>query len=66
MTPMMEILWQLWHKLDMKADILTYWHVRTEYSILEVEFGELEIGEGQEAPTQIWEKSEGEERGHMA
>ena len=26
----------------------------------------LRVGEGQEAPTQIWEKSEGEERGHMA
>ena len=24
------------------------------------------VGEGQEAPTQIWEKREGEERGHMA
>ena len=24
------------------------------------------FGEGQEAPTQIWEKREGEERGHMA
>ena len=23
------------------------------------------VGEGQEAPTQIWEKREGEERGHM-
>ena len=26
----------------------------------------LGFGEGQEAPTQIWEKREGEERGHMA
>ena len=26
----------------------------------------LGVGEGQEAPTQIWEKREGEERGHMA
>ena len=26
----------------------------------------LEVGEGQEALTQIWEKREGEERGHMA
>ena len=26
----------------------------------------LGVGEGQEAPTQIWEKMEGEERGHMA
>ena len=26
----------------------------------------LGLGEGQEAPTQIWEKREGEERGHMA
>ena len=24
------------------------------------------VGEGQEAPTRIWEKKEGEERGHMA
>ena len=24
------------------------------------------VGEGQDAPTQIWEKREGEERGHMA
>ena len=24
------------------------------------------VGKGQEAPTQIWEKREGEERGHMA
>ena len=24
------------------------------------------VGEGKEAPTQIWEKREGEERGHMA
>ena len=24
------------------------------------------VGEGQEAPTRIWEKREGEERGHMA
>ena len=24
------------------------------------------VGECQEAPTQIWEKREGEERGHMA
>ena len=26
----------------------------------------LRFGEGQEAPTRIWEKREGEERGHMA
>ena len=26
----------------------------------------LGFGEGQEARTQIWEKREGEERGHMA
>ena len=26
----------------------------------------LGVGEGQEDPTQIWEKREGEERGHMA
>ena len=26
----------------------------------------LGVGEGQEGPTQIWEKREGEERGHMA
>ena len=26
----------------------------------------LGFGEGQEAPTQIWEKREGEEGGHMA
>ena len=26
----------------------------------------LGVGEGQETPTQIWEKREGEERGHMA
>ena len=25
----------------------------------------MEVGEGQEAPTRIWEKREGEERGHM-
>ena len=24
------------------------------------------VGEGQEAPTRIWEKRKGEERGHMA
>ena len=24
------------------------------------------VGEGQEAPTQIWEKREGEERGNMS
>ena len=24
------------------------------------------VGEGQEAPTRIWEKREGEERSHMA
>ena len=27
---------------------------------------DLGVGEGQDAPTQIWEKREGEERGHMA
>ena len=26
----------------------------------------LGVGEGQKAPTQIWEKREGEERGRMA
>ena len=26
----------------------------------------LGFGEGQDAPTQIWEKREGEERGHIA
>ena len=26
----------------------------------------MRVGEGQEAPTRIWEKREGEERGHMA
>ena len=26
----------------------------------------LRVGGGQEAPTQIWDKREGEERGHMA
>ena len=33
------------------------------YILHRLNFG---FGEGQEAPTQIWEKREGEERGHMA
>ena len=37
-------------------------------SILNIAYqrSNLGVGEGQEAPTQIWEKREGEERGHMA
>ena len=36
MTPTMEIIWQLWHKSDMKAEI---WHVSLEYIILDGNHG---------------------------
>ena len=45
----------------MKYDIYDMPHLnRSSYREL------MEFGEGQEAPTRIWEKREGEERGHMA
>ena len=50
----------------MKQVIYEFWH--TEISILNISSSRSNLGvwEGQEAPTQIWEKREGEERGHMA
>ena len=42
------------------------WH--TDISGLNIAYYRLNfgVGKGQEAPIQIWEKREGEERGHMA
>ena len=53
MTVMTQVRYEGWH-----TDILG---LNRAY-----ERSNLGVGEGQEAPTQIWEKREGEERGHVA
>ena len=53
MTVMTQVRSEVWHT-DMSG------LNRASYKL------NLGVGEGQEAPTQIWEKREGEERGHMA
>ena len=42
------------------------WHIYMSGLNRASQRSNLGFGEGQEAPTQIWEKREGEERGHMA
>ena len=53
MKVMKQVRYEVWHT-DMSGLNRASWRSK------------LGVGEGQEAPTQIWEKREGEERGHMA
>ena len=67
-------LWHIWHqwwRFYDNYDTSQIWRLTYDISDMSdlnrssyMEF--MGVGEGQEAPTWIWEKREGEERGHMA